>query len=254
MGDEKGKGFASHDVPDRREATAPEADADQAYLSRDPAGVGKEGTDAAIVKERGEGSVRGRPGGAPRRRRWRRWLPRRGPRGRSRRSGLNPEMKLPKTARRRSSPIRSLAVQSGESKQDAGDDQPAQAVEAPAKPIDPTPPAPVQPSQAVVATKPQPTPAPIPLPGNGGSTAAGQQQPSADPARMSDSESDPFSRLGTATFRDGRLDIRFGRKVKTRKPKLLIAGQIDLLTLQRVQVVLKIDIDATGKGHERRGR
>src|SRR5688572_21625485 len=36
MGDETGKGFASHDVPDPREATAPEADADQAYLSRDP--------------------------------------------------------------------------------------------------------------------------------------------------------------------------------------------------------------------------
>src|SRR5215204_5142830 len=44
MGDEKGKGFASHDVPDPIEATAPEADADQAYLSRDPAGVGDEGT------------------------------------------------------------------------------------------------------------------------------------------------------------------------------------------------------------------
>jgi TonB family protein len=244
MGDDKGKGFASHDIPDPLEAIAPEADADQAYLSRDPAGVGDEGADAAIVRAQGEGTVRGQAGGAPPPPVAAMIAP---PTATSLAPfGINPEMTLPRVVPK-AVPDSLLAVQSGESKEHAGDEEVAQAVEAPAKLIDPTPPAEPQPDAVVTPVKPQLIPAPVFSPGTGGSTAAGKQQPSADPARMSDSESDPFSRLGTATFRDGRLDIRFGRKVKTRKPKLLIAGQLDLLSLQRVRVVLKIDIDATGK-------
>src|SRR3954467_8450652 len=62
------------------------------------------------------------------------------------------------------------------------------------------------------------------------------QPPSGDPAPMSDSESDAFSRLGTATFKDGALHIQFGRKVKTRRPKVLLAGLVDLMTLRRASV------------------
>ena len=42
----------------------------------------------------------------------------------------------------------------------------------------------------------------------------------ADPAPQSDSESDAFSVLGTAQFRSGRVTVRSGRQVKTRRPPL----------------------------------
>src|SRR5829696_1764143 len=39
IGDTAGKGFASHEIPDELEATAREADEDQAFPSLDPAGA-----------------------------------------------------------------------------------------------------------------------------------------------------------------------------------------------------------------------
>jgi TonB family protein len=118
----------------------------------------------------------------------------------------------------------------------------------PPAPVPPLPQTPTSAEQLAVTPPPQPA-TPAETSANPGTVAAAvaAQQPSGDPARMSDSESDPFSRLGTATFEDGALHIEFGRKVKTRKPKVLLAGQIDLLALRRASVVLKIDIDETGK-------
>src|SRR5687768_6300943 len=43
MGERDASGYASHEIPDKVEATAPEADADQAFLSLDPPGAGGQG-------------------------------------------------------------------------------------------------------------------------------------------------------------------------------------------------------------------
>src|SRR5688500_1222185 len=45
MGDAKGTGYALHEVEAQNEATAPEADTDQALLSLDPSGAGEKGLD-----------------------------------------------------------------------------------------------------------------------------------------------------------------------------------------------------------------
>jgi TonB family protein len=228
LGDASGMGYASHEVPDPIEGTAPEAEADQAYFSLDPAGAGASGSDAAISRATGSNNADGdhrsdataRPLTA---------------------FGLNDELKLPRfVSKARSAPS------APPDRSTADDPEPVAQAADMAEPFIPS--APPEPEElqpvALVPPIPQPT---ADAPSTPGSAIVSSDQPAADPARMSDSESDPFSRLGTATFRDGALHIRFGRKVKTRKPRLLLAAQVDLMTLQRVQVVLKIDIDETGK-------
>jgi TonB family protein len=82
----------------------------------------------------------------------------------------------------------------------------------------------------------------------GDGRAPGVAQPSADPLPENDSDSDPFSRIsGTIVFHDGRLNVRMGRKIKTTRPQVHIAGQIDLWTLNNPTVVLEVHIATTGK-------
>ena len=68
----------------------------------------------------------------------------------------------------------------------------------------------------------------------------------ADPAPMSDSESDAFSVLGSAHFVNGELRVRAGRRVKSRRPKIGLAGQLDAV-YSRVEVTLRVATDKTGK-------
>lgn len=110
--------------------------------------------------------------------------------------------------------------------------------------------------------RPTPTPAPAPAPkpaapplasaspavaGTGDGHAPGMRHPSADPAQQSDSESDPFTKIGSLNLRDGKLDPQFGRKVKTVRPKIPIVGQVDAFAMAGSAVTLKVNIDATGK-------
>jgi TonB family protein len=90
-------------------------------------------------------------------------------------------------------------------------------------------------TEVALAVPPQPV-SPPPAAGSG-----------ADPAPQSDSESDAFSVLGSAQFRGGRVMVRSGRQVKTRRPKIGLAGMVDLAEHSAVQVVLKVSVDATGK-------
>lgn len=69
----------------------------------------------------------------------------------------------------------------------------------------------------------------------------------ADPAPKSDSEVDAFSVLGSAQFRGGRVTVRSGRQVKTRRPKIGLAGMVDLAQRSAAEVVLKVAVDASGK-------
>jgi TonB family protein len=106
----------------------------------------------------------------------------------------------------------------------------------------------VRPHEASVALAPaQPVEFAPPPAGPAPGSVPGESRPAADPAPPSDSEVDPFSTLGTAEFSTGRLDVRFGRKVKTRRPKIGLAGKIDLFQGRGARVVLKISVDATGK-------
>lgn len=93
-----------------------------------------------------------------------------------------------------------------------------------------------QPLMAVAAPEPVTSPAPVPARGSG-----------ADPAPMGDSEVDAFSVLGSAEFRGGKVSVQSGRQVKTRRPKIGLAGMVDLAQRTAVRVVLKVAVDPTGK-------
>lgn len=75
----------------------------------------------------------------------------------------------------------------------------------------------------------------------------GASKPPADPAPMSESESDPFSKTGGVEFRNGKMDVRFGRSFKSVRPRLSTAAQLDLLSIRSPRIVLKIAIDEAGK-------
>ena len=69
----------------------------------------------------------------------------------------------------------------------------------------------------------------------------------ANPAQQSESDSDAFTKLGVAVFHNGKLSIRSGRKVRTVRPQLLVPGILDVIGVQNPTVILKINIDPTGK-------
>jgi TonB family protein len=87
--------------------------------------------------------------------------------------------------------------------------------------------------------------------GKSGSPDAGTQTGSNTVAApITDSDSDAFSTVGAAEFRPGRVVSRFGRKVKTVRPKLSLAGQYDLLSVQSPSVILRVRVDETGRVRE----
>lgn len=242
IGDRTGKGYATHEVDAKEDATAREAETDQAYLGLTPPGVDKSGSGKGLAQIVGSETA-GESGSA---------------KPQTPRSvspfGVASELQLPRPAAvRQPEPPPPTAVTDA----DAGGaifgettvpvESPKEAAPLP-QASSPSAEATPQPADKV-ALAPQPTPpsALTEASQSASASVSGLPQPAGSPARMSDSESDPFSRLGSVTFRDGRLDVQFGRKVKTRKPKILLAGTLDLITLRRASVVLKIDIDDTGK-------
>jgi TonB family protein len=94
---------------------------------------------------------------------------------------------------------------------------------------------------AVASAKPQAA--------DGDGKQPGVPLPAGNPLPQSDSESDPFSRIsGNITVpRVGRLNPRLGRKVKTTRPQVNIAGELDLFALNNPTVVLEVHIAPTGK-------
>jgi TonB family protein len=76
--------------------------------------------------------------------------------------------------------------------------------------------------------------------------AAGVAPAGADPAIMSDSESDPFTKNGAVMFRDGRMEAKFGRKVKTVRPRLSLSSQYDLLAMQFPRIVVRAHLNGDG--------
>ena len=139
----------------------------------------------------------------------------------------------------------------------SGDVSPLKGLPPPPSPAQPPPPASVVPFGAAELTAklsfphvtrardryvpPAATPAP---PG-----APGPQVAAADPAVMSDSESDPFTKRtddNAVVFRDGRVDVRLGRKVKTIRPHLSFASQVDLMSMQFPRLLVRVHIHTDG--------
>ena len=89
-------------------------------------------------------------------------------------------------------------------------------------------------------------------PGPGGDPAAGNGRPGlplvpADPAPQTDSESDPFTSVGAVKLRPGKIDAQIGRKFKPIRPHLTLKGEMDVVSMGRAVVLLKVSIDPTGK-------
>ncbi len=89
-------------------------------------------------------------------------------------------------------------------------------------------------------------------PGPGGDPAAGNGRPGlpmipADPAPQTDSETDPFTSVGAVKLRPGRIDAQLGRKFKPIRPHLTLKGEMDVISMGRAVVVLRVSIDPTGK-------
>ena len=90
----------------------------------------------------------------------------------------------------------------------------------------------------------------IHLPENPGNGAPGSSNPShagGDAGNKSDSESDPFSKTSTFIYRNGKLEARDGRKVKTVRPKLTEAGIQAVIAMEEPLVILAVKIDEQGK-------
>jgi TonB family protein len=79
-----------------------------------------------------------------------------------------------------------------------------------------------------------------------GSAAPSSNAPAADPAIMSDSESDPFSPDMRVALHDGAVEARLGRKVKTVRPKLSLAARVDLMSMDGPRMTVRLMIDPEG--------
>jgi protein TonB len=94
-------------------------------------------------------------------------------------------------------------------------------------------------AESVVAPQPNPNQAT----GSGG--RPGTPSPAADPAQESDSEVDAFSKIEGMVRQDGRLEVQFGRQVKTVRPRLPISAMIDAALGAR-SVTLRVSIGKAG--------
>ena len=220
IGEVGAKGYASHRVSGDREAVAPQAPVDQAALSLDPVGPDR-------VVEKPQDSVGDPVAEMPA-------LPRVVPV--LARSMESLQARLPEITVPPHEPV--LAPDTG-SAAAAPDPRPLIAAPPPVPPLAPAPPAVELPAVAIVRAEPAPA-----VPAAAPSRPPGGQ---ADPAPMSDSESDPFSVLGTAYYHDGRLSVRAGRKIRSRRPRIGLAGQVDLYQRRTAQVTLRVSTDAAGK-------
>lgn len=227
MGDATGKGIGSNNEPGQKPIEAPQADEDQALLSRDPEGMGRLSiTPTNYTGPQGTGAG-GRPAVAAA-----------DPPLSPTPASVTPQAAPPMT------PTPPVVPQVAEASPDVQvappTTAPMPAISQTAVALAPAPPKPT-------ITKPSVAKPTVATPATGDGRLPGAPQRSADPLPQSESDSDPFSRIsGSVVVRDGRLDVRLGRKVKTTRPQLLLAGQIDLIALSNPTVVLEVHIAPTG--------
>jgi len=82
--------------------------------------------------------------------------------------------------------------------------------------------------------------------GSGVPGRPGPNTPAADPAPLSDSESDAFARIGSAVVRAGKVEARLGRAFKSVSPRLTMKAYLDLASIVNPSVILKVSINEKG--------
>jgi TonB family protein len=248
MGDRAGTGTASSSSEGPAPLQGKQADQDQPMLDRDPTGpakLGKAQPSKLAPGERGQGGQRGQlviqvPSDQVT------------PPAKSSKpiEALNKSSPAPAPA-----PVLAVAIKPPEKLPKASPltiAEPKPPTTAPAAQVAaavaaPSPLAVLQHSTPDTVTPPTPpTPAVQAQQATGDGLAPGRAT-AADPAQQSDSESDPFTTTGAAVFHDGRLRVRSGRKIKTVRPQILVPGILDAIGESDPTVVLKINVDVTGK-------
>ncbi len=82
---------------------------------------------------------------------------------------------------------------------------------------------------------------------NSPGSSASSHSGGGETGNQSESESDPFSKTSTFTYRNGKVEARDGRKVKTVRPKLTEAGIQAVIAMEDPRVILAVNIDEQGK-------
>lgn len=258
MGDDQGTGIGSNTSPGPEPMLAREADEDQALLSRNPQGMGR--VDLPPSPQRGplgdgkggqrtinpEKAINAIAGTTP-------------PPPEAKSTPPTPIAVHPAPAHEAPAPARvQVAIALPNPSALTGQSDPEikpETVDQPARPAPEVKPqtnneatkavqqltAQEQAKQAVAFAKPQAA--------DGDGKRRGAPPSAGNPLPQSESDSDPFSRIsGNITVpRVGRLDPRLGRKVKTTRPQVNIAGEIDLFALNNPTVVLEVHVAPTGK-------
>jgi len=230
IGEANANGYASFESPGLQEQLARQADADQAFLSRDPRGRGTGGE--STVPQAAVNSA-----ASP--------LPQQQLIDETSQPVFGPPMPpmpvpkapLPQQAVEAPPKVEVAAANSAHGPMVVAEKEPPKT----ADPKDVPPPT-EEPRPAVQPPPPAPEPLQSVTP-----AAVARAQRSADPAPQTESEVDPFSKLGSVEFRDGSLSVRAGRQIKPRRPKFTLASQVAFSGIQSPRIELAITTDATGK-------
>lgn len=252
MGDDQGSGIGSNSSPGPEPMQAREADADQALLSRNPTGAGRVDLPPSLKR----GPVGNGQGGQP--------VQSPAPSAPAVAPPLITETPVAqaKPIAPEPTPPAPAPVQVASAlplpKAEDGEIEPVEKMpllESPAPKAMEVKPEPKQtPKPAVQEAVPKVqvreiSPPAKPQAAQGDGKQRGVPPAAGNPLPQSESDSDPFSRISgnIVVPRIGRLDPRLGRKVKTTRPQVNVAGEIDLIALNNPTVVLEVHIAPTGK-------
>ncbi len=254
FGDSEGRGIGSNAVDADGPRRALEGDEEQAQLSRDPARPQVNAQFRAVAPNEGDGGHGGQPAGSP---------TQPGPisplspppKPGATSVGAVPELVVSRAAPHK--PERLIAIQAlagtiaNDDEPGAGSTTPPPAEsasdDAKAHSIPPTLLADASGSMGPLARPHKPSPAmPEAQPNDGDARMPGSSGKPAQPGLLNESDSDAFSKVGGLEVRNGKLLPKFGRKVKTVKPHLMLSGQLAVFQSTRT-VIVRASIDPTGK-------
>lgn len=221
LGEATGDGTAIAALPGERPQLAPDANNDQPFTSLDPSGMAPIGVPPSPAAVQGDAQTTNPP-----------------PRfGVTSDDVAQPTPRAPESARA-TPPTKSAPPKREEESRDDG---------ALAAAVKKTTPEVEMAKQSPTTPEAKQQPAAEQTPSEQPQSQAGSPVAAADPAPQTDSEIDAFSKVGVAEFRPGRTNVQFGRKTKLTRPRVLIAGQIDLIGAANPRVVLEIHTSPTGK-------
>ena len=225
FGDTKGKGIGNNASAGEQPLRAREADSDQALLSRQPAGFGRQLEAPSELKGPPGAMAMATPPAA---------------------MAIPPDPPIqPKTQAKNAAASDVAPMQTpAQPKPDIQIPEPTARVregDAPAEPLQVNP-------KITQTTPPAPQPRPVQV-----AVASQNQNPGVPPSAgkpipQSESDSDPFMRSkGSIEFHNGRLDIQFGRRAQTVNPQIGIAGELDAVALNSPTLIVEVHIEPSGR-------